>query len=382
MDLMEYKARELYERYGIPAMQGVVVNDPEDLESKVSGFRFPVVVKAQVQVGGRGKAGGIRFADTPGEALEVSKNILGMNIKGHVVRKLLIVEKVEVQKEWYLSIVLDRLSKGPTVIFSTEGGVDIEETARNSPEKVLKAAIDPLIGIKDYIPRYLLSKSGCDMAYFDQLSELLKKLYILFTEFDCMLVEINPLVISSDNRLIALDGKISTDDSALDRQPEILEFRNSLAEDDLVLEARKFKFLYIPCEADGSIGVMSNGSGMIMSCIDMITKQGMSVGAALDLGGGATFDRIREAIRIILANPKIRALFINIFGGITRCDEVAGGIKAAVESVADDRLILVRLEGTNKEKGLEILNSIKENAVPVDSLRDCVSKLAARRDLL
>ncbi|NJD01002.1 MAG: succinate--CoA ligase subunit beta, partial [Ruminiclostridium sp.] len=169
MDMMEYKARELYGRYGIPAMQGVVVDDLEGLMSKVGGLRFPVVVKAQVQAGGRGKAGGIRFADTPGEALEASRNILGMNIKGHIVRKLLIVEKVEVQKEWYLSIVLDRLSKGPTVIFSTEGGIDIEETARNFPEKVLKVAVDPLIGIKDYIPRYLLSKSDCDMAYFDQL---------------------------------------------------------------------------------------------------------------------------------------------------------------------------------------------------------------------
>ena len=260
--------------------------------------------------------------------------------------------------------------------------MDIEETAKTSPEKVLKVPVDPLIGINDYIPRYLLSKSGSDMTYLDQLFELLKKLYRLFTEFDCMLVEINPLVISDENRLVALDGKISIDDSALARQPEILEFRDSLPDDELVLKARKFNFLYIPCETGGSIGVMSNGSGMIMSCIDMISKQNLSVGAALDLGGGATSDRIREAIGIILSNPKIKALFINIFGGITRCDEVAGGVKAAVESFSGDKLIIVRFEGTNKEKGLDILSSIKGNTVSVNGLREGVGELIARRGLL
>ena len=382
MDMMEYKASELYGRYGIPAMQGVVADDLEGLESKINGFKYPVVVKAQVQAGGRGKAGGIRFADTSGEALEVSRKILGMDIKGHIVRKLLIVEKLEVQKEWYLSIVLDRLSKGPTIIFSTEGGMDIEETARTSPEKVLKVSVDPMIGIIDYIPRYLLSKSGCDMAYFDQLFDLLKKLYRLFTEFDCMLVEINPLAISDENKLVALDGKISIDDSALARQPEILEFRDSLLENDLVFEARKFKFLYIPCETNGSIGMMSNGSGMLMSCIDMITKQGMKVGAVLDLGGGATSDRIKEAIRIILLNSDIKVLFINIFGGITRCDEVAAGVKAAVEAMSGEKFILVRFEGTNKEKGLEILRSIKGGVISVNGLREGVSELVARRGLI
>ncbi|KUO63029.1 MAG: hypothetical protein APF84_10910 [Gracilibacter sp. BRH_c7a] len=382
MDLMEYKAKELYDQYTIPTMRGIVIDNLDDLESKASGLTFPVVAKAQVQVGGRGKAGGVKFADNLEELKEVSSSILGMDIKGHIVKKLLIVEKLEVKQEWYLSIILDRLTKGPMVIFSSIGGMDIEETAKTSPEKVLKAGIDPLLGIKEYLPRYLLSKSGCDMVYFDQLYDLLYKIYKMFCEYDCTLVEINPLVISSDNKLVALDGKVTVDDSALTRQPDILEFRESLPDDELILEARRFRFLYIPCEPDGDVAVMSNGSGMIMSCIDLISQKGMKVGAALDLGGGATADRIKEAIRIILSNTKIQMLFINIFGGITRCDEVASGVKLAVEELAENKLILVRFEGTNKDKGMEILESIQGNVVAVDGLREGVQELDARKGQL
>lgn len=384
MDLMEYKAKELYDRYDIPTMRGIVVDNLDDLEPKAmdSGLSYPVVAKAQVQVGGRGKAGGIKFAENLEELKTASASILGMNIKGHIVNKLLIVEKLEVKQEWYLSIMLDRLTKGPMVIFSSIGGMDIEETAKTSPEKVLKVSIDPLIGVRDYLPRYLLSKSESDPQYFDQLLALLKKLYRMFCEYDCTLVEINPLVISSDNRLVALDGKVSVDDSALMRLPDILEFRNSLVDNELVIEARKFRFLYIPCEEDGNIAVMSNGSGMLMSCIDLISQKGMTVGAALDLGGGATADRIKEAIRIVLSNKKINMLFINIFGGITRCDEVASGVKYAVEDLTEDKLIIVRFEGTNKEKGMEILQSIDGNVVQVDGLREGVQELDARKGQL
>lgn len=382
MDLMEYKAKELYDQYAIPTMRGIVIDNLDGLETKASCLNYPVVVKAQVQVGGRGKAGGIKFAENLSELRTASDSILDMDIKGHIVKKLLIVEKLEVSEEWYLSIMLDRMTKGPMVIFSSIGGMDIEETARTSPEKVITATIDPLIGVKDYLPRYLLSKSGLDMTYFDQLYDLLFKLYRMFCEYDCTLVEINPLVISEDKKLVALDGKVSVDDSALIRQADILAFRDSLPDDELILEARKFRFLYIPCEPDGDVAVMSNGSGMIMSCIDLISQKGMIVGAALDLGGGATADRIKEAIRIILSNPKIKKLFINIFGGITRCDEVASGVKLAVEELAGDKLILVRFEGTNKEKGMEILSSIQGNVVAVDGLREGVQELDARKGQL
>jgi len=380
MDLMEYKARELFERYEIPVMKGVVIEDVSSLQEKTSGLAFPLVVKAQVQTGGRGKAGGVKTADGPGELNEAAGSIMGMNIKGYTVKKLLLVEKAEIEKECYLSITLDRMTKMPMIIFSTSGGVDIEETARITPEKVLKYAVDPLVGVRDYTARYLLSKSGLDMSLLGLFFDLLKKLYGMFCEYDCMLAEINPLAISRDNRLIALDGKVSVDDSALYRQPDILAFRDSLQEEELVLEARKFNFLYIPCDAEGHIAVMSNGSGMIMSCIDLISKQGMKVRAGLDLGGGATADRIKEAIRIVLSNEETKALFINIFGGITRCDEVAGGVKLAVESMPGNKLVIVRFEGTNKEKGLQILSEIKGNVVYVNGLQDGVRELYERRE--
>lgn len=382
MDLMEYRVSEIYEKCGIPTKKSIVVEQLEGLAGKASILSYPLVIKAQVQVGGRGKAGGIRFANDAVELLEASASILGMDIKGHVVKKLMIVEKAEIKCEWYISIILDRLTKGPMVIFSPTGGMDIEETARTSAGKVLKVQIDPFAGVNEYLPRYLLSKCGLDMMYFDALFELLKRLYNMFCRYDCMLVEINPLGVTEEGKLIALDGKMSVDDSALYRQPEMLAFRDSLPEDELVLESRKFKFLYIPCEPEGSVAVMSNGSGMIMSCIDLISKEGMKAGAALDLGGGATADRIQEAIRIVLSNKKIKALFINIFGGITRCDEVASGVKLAMEKQPEERPVLVRFEGTNKDKGLEILESIGGNVIFVNGLIEGVRELAARRERL
>ncbi len=381
MDLMEYKARELFLKYEIPVMKGIVADNTSDLVSDIIGLSFPLVVKAQVQVGGRGKAGGIKFTDNSNELLDASKSILGMNIKGYIVKKLLIVEKAEADKECYLSIILDRLTKCPMIIFSTQGGIDIEEVARLHPDKVLKVPIDPMIGIKEYTIRYLLDKSGLDKMLFDRLLNTVKKLYKMFCEYDCMLAEINPLAISGSN-IIALDGKVSVDDSALMRQPEILAFRDSIQEDELVLEARRFRFLYIPCDVDGSIAVMSNGSGMIMSCMDLVSKQGMKVGAALDLGGGATSDRIAEAVRILLSNKNIKALFISIFGGITRCDEVAGGVKIAMQSQPSEKIVIIRIEGTNKEKGLEILKEAKGHIIPVDSIKEGVEELAARRELV
>jgi succinyl-CoA synthetase beta subunit len=380
MDLMEYKARDLYQKYQINTPNGVVVESPDELPAKAAGLAFPLVVKAQVQTGGRGKAGGIKFAKNEDELVEAAKNILGMNIKGHVVKKLLIVEKAEISKECYLAVMLDRMAKRPMVIFSPEGGVDIEETAKKSPEKIFKVPIDPVIGVRDYIARYILGKSGLGMELHDKMHDLLNKLYKMFSEYDCTLVEINPLGITENGELVALDGKVSVDDSALYRQPEILEFRDSIEEHELVVEARKFRFLYIPCDGDGNIAVMSNGSGMLMSCIDIITRQGMKVGAVLDLGGGATADRIKEAIRILLSDSKIDALFINIFGGITRCDEVASGIKAAQENIARDKLVVVRFEGTNKDKGLEILKTVEGNAVFADNLIDGVKILQERME--
>lgn len=383
MDLMEYKAKELFEKYEIPTQNGIVVDSIDEIDAKLTRINFPVVLKAQVQIGGRGKAGGIKFAETSEQAKKAAEQILGMNIKGHIAKKILIVEKADISRELYLSIILDRLTKGPMIIFSAMGGIDIEETAKNNPEKVVKVSIDPLIGVKDYMIRYIINKSGLELNLFDALYDTIKKLYDLFCQYDCLLCEINPLVITPEGKLIAIDGKVTIDDSALNRQPDILAFRDSLTEDELVKEARKFRFLYIPCEPEGNIAVMSNGSGMIMSCIDLISKENMKVGAALDLGGGATSDRIAEAIRIVLSNGNIKVLFISIFGGITRCDEVAGGVKASMEVLGNqDKMVIIRIEGTNKEKGLEILRSTKGRIVPVDSIKEGVKELVARRELL
>ena len=379
MDLMEYKAKELFDRYQIPTMKGIVIDSVAELNGQAEILNYPVVCKAQVQIGGRGKAGGIQFAENSSQLPEVCSRIIGMDIRGHIVKKLLIVEKLEITKEMYLSIVLDRLTKGPIVIFCAQGGMDIEEIAQKTPDKILKIAIDPLIGINDYVARYCLSKSNLPGELFEPLFDLMKKLYQMFIEYDCMLAEINPLVISANQQVIALDGKVTIDDNAMSRQPEIVAYRDLMPEDKLILDARKSGLLYIPCDPEGNIAVMSNGSGMIMSCIDLISKQGMKVCAALDLGGGATSGKIQEAVRIILANPDVKALFINIFGGITRCDEVASGVKLVTESLVTDQQLIVRLEGTNKDQGLAILASVPGRVISVDGLREGVRELQAWR---
>lgn len=379
MKLMEYQARETFDRFKIPVMKAVVINTLSNIDAAIEGLDFPLVVKAQVQVGGRGKAGGIQFADNMDELKGHCEKLLFSQIKGYQINHLMIVEKAEYTKELYLSIMLDRLSKKPMIIFSAKGGVDIEETAENNPDDIVKLAIDPLIGIKEYDAHYLVGKSGVDKNIIKPLFIFLKKLYNMFIETDAMLSEINPLIITKDNELIALDGKVDIDDSALYRQNTILAYRDELHEEDLVLEARKYRFLYIPIEDGGNIGVISNGSGMLMSSIDLISKDDMSVGAALDLGGGATADRIKEAVRIILLNPNIKYLYINIFGGITRCDEVARGVKEAMTSTSDEYCVIVRLEGTNKEEGIGIIQSIGDQVVSVNGLVEGVAELSQRR---
>ena len=355
-----------------------MVESLDGLAAATAGLAYPLVIKAQVAVGGRGKAGGIQFADNAAELAEKSTRVLGMDIKGHTVRRLLIAEKAELAQEFYLSIMLDRLAKSPMIIFSTAGGMDIEDVAKNSPEKILKLAIDPLVGVQDYHARYLTSRSGLSDTLAAPLLGILRNLYDLFIGTDCMLAEINPLAVTPDGSMLAIDGKVSVDDSALYRHPDLVAYRDAQVEDELILRARKFNFLYIPCDPAGNIAVMSNGSGMIMSCIDLITKAGMSVGAALDLGGGATAERIKEAVTIVLSNPQIDALFINIFGGITRCDEVAGGVQAALAGMAQTKLIVFRAEGTNKQKGLDIISAIPADIITVDGIRSGVKALAER----
>lgn len=382
MKLLEYKAKELFEKHGMPTMNGAVIKSLGGIEKKLSeaNLKFPVVVKAQVQVGGRGKAGGIKFANDIKETKKICEELLFSDLKGFKVNELLIVEKAQPEKEWYLSIMLDRSSKMPLIIFSAAGGMEIEEVAKTAPEKIIKVNINPYYGVQDYTITYIIDKSGIGAQYAAQLKDIVAKLYNVFKDYSCLLAEINPLALDKSGKIIALDGKVDIDDSALFRLPDMVEFKKSLTEDPLVIEAASFNFLYIPIEKGGNIAVMSNGSGMVMSCIDLISKKDMVVGAALDLGGGATAERIKEAVRIVLSNPDIDTLFISIFGGITRCDEVAGGIKLAMEKQDAGKTVVVRMEGTNKQAGLDIIASIKSgNIVNVNGIPEGVRALYERK---
>jgi succinyl-CoA synthetase beta subunit len=363
MKLLEYQAKALFEKYGIAIQKGIVIDAAGDEKIRAANLQFPVVIKAQVQTGGRGKAGGVKFAETPEEAAKLCGEMLGMDIRGFTAKELLVVEKKDIAKEWYLSIMLDRYSKSPLLIFSPLGGMDIEETARTNPEKIAKVPIDPIRGVQDYTISYAMDKTGADRRCKDGLKEVVEKLYRMFFDYYTMLVEINPLAIDGDGRLIALDGKVEVDDNALPFLPDITAFRDKLQEDPQVIEARNVNFLFIPIEDEGNIAVMSNGSGMLMSCIDLISKKGMKVHAALDLGGGATAERIAEAVRIMLGRPKIDTVFICIFGGITRCDEVArGAVTAMRANEAADKHLILRMEGTNKEEAAKI---VAESNLPI-----------------
>ncbi|MDR2552366.1 MAG: ADP-forming succinate--CoA ligase subunit beta [Treponema sp.] len=358
MKLLEYQAKEIFAQYGLPIQKGVVVSAAGGAEEKIrtAGLSFPAVLKAQVQIGGRGKAGGVKFADTVEEAVSLSKAMLGMDIRGLRANEILVLEKKDIDVEWYLSIMLDRYSKAPLLIFSPLGGMDIEETAKTSPDKIAKVPIDPLRGVQDYTIAYALDKTGADKRYAAPLKDIIEKLYRMFFDYYTMLVEINPLAIDPAGNLIALDGKVEVDDNALPYLPDIAACRDKLQEDPQVIEARKVNFLFIPVEETGDIAVMSNGSGMLMSCIDLITQKGMSIHAALDLGGGATADRIAEAVRIMLGRPRISIVFICIFGGITRCDEVAKGAVAAMQKPeAASKHLILRMEGTNKDEAARIV---------------------------
>lgn len=380
MKLLEYMGKELLSSLSIPVQKGVVVSPVDNIEEKAALLKPPFVIKVQIMAGGRGKAGGIKFADDINSAGAVCRELFGKEIRGCLVKKILITEKAEVDTEWYLSIILDRLSKKPMIIFSSLGGVDIEDTAKTSPEKIVTIPVNMSIGIKDYVTRYIFDYTGIDMKYFQQFGDVIKNLYRFFIDYDCTLAEINPLAVINGDNLVALDCKTDIDDSSLYRHPDILEFRSTLDENPLTIEARKYNFLYIPMGNDGDIAVMSNGSGMLMSCIDLISKSKMKVCAALDLGGGATADRISEAVRIIFSNKHTDFLFVSIFGGITRCDEVAAGIKKAIESGLSDKTVILRLEGTNKGEAIRIMQGIKGNVIAADSITHGVRLLSSGRN--
>jgi succinyl-CoA synthetase beta subunit len=355
LDLYEYQGKELFARYGIPVSEGRLVTSPA--EAAVAAQELgggPVVVKAQVLTGGRGKAGGIKLAANPREAQERAKEILGLDIRGHVVHQLWVERASEIDKEYYLSITFDRGVKKPLFMFTTRGGVDIEEVAATDPEALVKLHVDSLEGFKPYQARRLVYGAGVrDLGEQKQIAAIVGKLYEAFSGCDAMLCEINPLIVTPAGEVRALDSKFTVDDNALYRHPDIAGMRDLAAADPLEALAREKGVTYV--KLDGEVGVLGNGAGLTMSTVDVVTFAGGRPANFCDLGGGGDAQGVVDALEVITRDEQVRAIFFNIFGGITRCDEVARGLLQALGEISIDEPIVVRLDGTNAEEGRAIL---------------------------
>ncbi|GAP14986.1 succinyl-CoA synthetase, beta subunit [Longilinea arvoryzae] len=377
MKLHEYQSKSVFAKYGVPIPKGRVAGIASEAKQIAEELGGRVVVKAQVLVGGRGKAGGIRLAKSPQEAEELTTHILAMNIKGMKVRKVLIDEAVTIVKEIYLGITNDRTRHCPVMMGSSEGGMEIEEVARKNPEKILKVAIDPLLGLRDYQARDLAVSMDLPKEYWKMFITIANGLWRAYQENDATLAEINPLVITADNRLLALDGKMVIDDNALYRHSDLSEARDQDEETPGEVEARKYGLSFI--KLDGEIGCMVNGAGLAMATMDLIKFYGGSPANFLDIGGGAAAEKVASGLRIILSDPNVKAVLINIFGGITRGDEVARGILSAHQEAKSKVPMIVRLVGTNAEEGLRLLTNA--NFVMADTLVDAAQKaIAAARE--
>jgi succinyl-CoA synthetase beta subunit len=374
MKLHEYQARELLAQYGIPVTGGGVASTPAEARTIAERIGGPVVVKAQVFVGGRGKAGGVKLADTPDQAEAVAGQILGMDIKGLTVEKVLVAEAITYQKEIYLSAILDRATKRVVMIASAEGGVEIEEVAKTNPDAIIKLPAHPMLGLLDYQARELAFAIGLtDSKQARQFAQIAAGLYKVFVATDASLAEINPLVIRADGSLQALDSKILLDDSALFRHPDLAALRDPSDEPEVERQAREADLTFI--KLDGSIGCMVNGAGLAMATMDVVKLYGGEPANFLDIGGGAGKEKVKAALQIILADPNVKAVMFNIFGGITRVDEVARGIIAALEEVPTSVPMIARLTGTNEAEGRALLADSK--LIPAGTLAEAAQKAVA-----
>jgi succinyl-CoA synthetase beta subunit len=354
VDLYEYQGKQLFARFGIPVSDGRLAETPAEARVAAEELAGPVVVKAQVLSGGRGKAGGIKLAASPDEAEARAGEILGLDIRGHMVRKLWVEKASDIAKEYYLSLTFDRSAKKPLYMFTTEGGVDIEEVAATSPEALVRLHVEPLEGFHPWQARRLVYGAGiADPGEQKQIAAIVGKLYEAFVGTDAMLCEINPLIVTPDGDVRALDSKFTVDDNALYRHPEIAEMRDTAAADPLESLAREKHVTYV--KLDGEVGVLGNGAGLSMSTVDVVTFAGGRPANFCDLGGGGDAQGVVDALSVITRDPQVRAVFFNIFGGITRCDEVARGILQALSEMTIDLPIVVRLDGTNADEGRQIL---------------------------
>ena len=371
MKIHEYQARNLFRKYGIPVPDGVVCHTVEEGKEKVPNDDKLRVVKAQVHVGGRGKAGGVKLAKSKEEAIEKAGQILGMDIKGLIVEKVLVAEAVDIEKEFYVGLINDRNSKSVTLMASAEGGVEIEEVARTNPEKIIKMPIDPTMGLMDWEARKIALQLVSDPAQIRQVAAILVKLYKLYVESDASLAEINPLVVTPDKRVLAIDGKMNFDDNALFRQPEVLAMREVTPDEQKEIDANEKGLSYI--KLDGNIGCMVNGAGLAMATMDMIKLYGGEPANFLDIGGSSNPQKVIDAMNILLGDTNVKAVMINIFGGITRCDDVARGLVAALTTIKTEVPIVIRLSGTNAKEGLAI---IREFGLPTVSTMSEAAKKA------
>ena len=358
MDLYEHQGKQLFARYGIPVSEGQVAATPAEARAAAERIGAPVVVKAQVLAGGRGKAGGIQLAATPDEAEAHAAAILGMDIKGHTVHRVWVERSSEIEREYYFSITFDRGAKRPLLMLTTAGGIDIEEVASETPERIARVHVDPLTGFQPFHARRLCFAAGIPAEEMRQAADILSRAYRAYVETDAMLVEINPLIVTPDGELRALDSKYTVDDNALYKHPDIAAMRDLEALDAQERMARERGVTYV--KLDGTVGIIGNGAGLVMSTLDVVAGAGGTPANFLDVGGGAQADEIVTAMEVLLSDPDVKAVLFNVFGGITRCDEVARGILTALERLDVQVPMVVRLDGTNDVEGRRLL----ANAAP------------------
>jgi len=383
MKIHEYQGKELLRKFGVPVPRGLVARSAEQAYQAAKELGTDVVViKAQIHAGGRGKGGGVKLAKSADEAREIAQKMLGMKLvthqtgpEGREVRVLLIEEGLPIDKEFYLGIVLDRASGRPVFMASEAGGMDIEEVAAKTPEKILKETIDPAVGFRAFQARKLAFGLGIGSDLIGQAVKFMQSLYNAYEQMDASLMEINPFLLTKDNRLIALDAKVNFDDNAMFRHKEFLDLRDLNEEEPLEIEASKFDLNYI--KLDGNIACMVNGAGLAMATMDIIKLAGGEPANFLDVGGGASQERVEAAFRILLADENVKAVLINIFGGIVRCDMVARGVVEAVKKLGIDVPVVVRLEGTNVEEGQRVIRESGLNFTVANGMKDAADKVVA-----
>jgi len=386
VDLFEYQAREIFAKHGVPVLDGAVASTPEQAREAAARIGRGVVVKAQVKVGGRGKAGGIKLAGTPDEAADRAREILGMDIKGHVVRKVMLAETADIAAEYYASYLLDRANRTFLAMASVEGGMDIEQVAAEKPEALAKLPIDPLTGVDAARAAEIVATANFPADVRDQVASVLVQLWGVFVAEDATLVEVNPLVKTADGRIVALDAKVTLDDNADFRHADVFQaYADTYAVDPLEARAKEKDLNYV--KLDGVVGIIGNGAGLVMSTLDVVAYAGQEFGGMkpanfLDIGGGASAQVMANGLEIILSDPSVRSVFVNVFGGITACDEVANGIIAAIEMLkargeAITMPLVVRLDGNNAEEGRRILDEAEHDVVELVDTMDGAARRAA-----